>query len=120
MKYTDSYGDMWTRFINRPNVISKFFATSNIIDMHNQLQQDLLQLIKKWLTKKTFFRLTTTLLGVNVTDTFHLANHHRIINHISGTSSEKNITIQHFAGLLGFQLLQNAKHLGRPRQCFLP
>ena len=120
MKYTDSYGNVCTRFVDRPDVISKFFATSNIIDTHNQLRQDLLQLEKKWLTKNPFFRLTTTLLGINVTDTFLLANHHRIINHTSGTSSEKNITIQRFAGLIAFQLLQNAKHLGRPRQRFLP
>jgi len=120
MKYTDSYGNVCTRFVDRPDVISKFFATSSIIDTHNQLRQDLLQLEKKWLTKNPFFRLTTTLLGINVTDTFLLANHHRIINHTSGTSSEKNITIQRFAGLLAFQLLQNAKHLGRPRQRFLP
>jgi hypothetical protein len=33
-------------------LFSKFFATANIIDTHNQLQQDLLQLKKKWLTKK--------------------------------------------------------------------
>jgi hypothetical protein len=72
------------------------------------------------LTKNLFFHLTTTLLGVNVTDTFLLANHHRIINHTSGTSNEKNITIQRFASLLTFQLIQNAKHLGRPCQHFLP
>jgi hypothetical protein len=88
MKYTDSYRNVCTRFVDCLDVISKFSATSNIIDTNNQLQQDLLQLEKKWLTKK-IFHLTTTLLGVYVTDTFLFANHHRAINHTSGTSSEK-------------------------------
>ena len=33
---------------------------------------------------------------------------------------KKKITIQRFAGLLAFQLLQNAKRLGRPCQHFMP
>jgi hypothetical protein len=46
MKYTDSYGNICTRHVERPDVISKFFVTSNVIDTHNQLQQDLLRLEK--------------------------------------------------------------------------
>jgi hypothetical protein len=79
MKYMDLYGNLCAHFIDCPDVISKFFETSNIIDMHNQLHQDLLQLEKKWLKK--------TLLS---------------------------------PGLLAFQLLQNAKHLGCPCQHFMP
>jgi hypothetical protein len=66
MKYTDSYGNVCTRFVDHLDVISKFFATSNTIDTHNQLRQDLLQLEKKLVTKKPYFCLTTTLLGINV------------------------------------------------------
>jgi hypothetical protein len=120
MKYTDSYGNMCTRYIKRPDAISKFFATSNVIDTHNQLHQDLLQLEKKWLTNNPYFHLTTTLLGINVTDAFLLANHHRIINHTTGLQEDKKIGIQRFAGMLAFQLLNNAKRLGCPRQRFVP
>jgi hypothetical protein len=47
MKYTNSYGNICTRFVDRPEVISNFFASTNIIDTHNQLRQLLLQLEKK-------------------------------------------------------------------------
>ncbi len=70
--------------------------------------------------KKQLFHLTTTQLGVSITDTFLLANHHCIINHTIGNSSERNTAIECFADLLAFQLLQNAKWLGRPRQRFMP
>jgi hypothetical protein len=37
MKFTDSYGNVVTRYVDHPQVISKFFQTSNVIDTHNQL-----------------------------------------------------------------------------------
>jgi len=37
MKYTDSYGNVCARSVDRPDIISKFFQSSNIIDTHNQL-----------------------------------------------------------------------------------
>ncbi len=111
MKYTDSYGNICTRYVDRPDVISKFFASSNVIDTHNQLRQDLLQLEKKWLTKNPFFRLTTTLIGINVMDTFLLASHHKVINLNDATGSQK-LSIRRFAGMLAFQLIRQAKKLG--------
>jgi hypothetical protein len=120
MKFTDSYGNIVTRFVDRPDVISTFFKTSNAIDTHNQLRQDLLQLEKKWLTKNPFFRLTTTLISINVTDAFLLSNHHKIINSGSGFYDEKKISIQRFAGILSYQLLKNAKSFGCSRITFMP
>jgi hypothetical protein len=55
MKYTDSYGNIVTCYVDHPQVVSKFFQTSNTIDTHDQLHQDLLQLEKKWLTKTHTF-----------------------------------------------------------------
>jgi hypothetical protein len=82
------------RFVDCPEVVSTFFKTSNAIDTHNQLRQDLLQLEKKWLTKNPFFRLSTTLVGISVTDAFLLSNHHKIINNGSGSHDDKKISIQ--------------------------
>jgi hypothetical protein len=112
MKYTDSYGNIVTRYIDHPQVVSKFFQTSNTIDTHNQLRQDLLQLEKKWRTKNPYYRLTTTLLGINVTDTYLLANHHRVVNYFGNRGEEKSIGIQRFAGMLSYQLLKDAKQFG--------
>ncbi len=97
MKLTDSYGNVKTRFVDRPQVISKFFQTSNVIDTHNQLRQNLLQLEKNWLTKNAYFCLSTTLLGINGTDSFLLANYHKIINSNSNGSDDKKSV---FRGLL--------------------
>jgi len=82
------------------------------VDTHNQLRQDLLQLEKKWLTKNAYFPLSTTHLGMNVTDSFLLANYQKIINSNSNGSDDKKISIQRFAGMLSYQLLKNVKHLG--------
>ena len=94
MKFTDSYGNVVTRYVDRPEVISNFFRSSNVIDTHNQLRQDLLQLEKNWLPKNPYFRLATTLIGINVTDAYLLANHHKVINSSANGSDEKKIGIQ--------------------------
>ena len=120
MKNTDSYGNICTHIVDWPDVVSKFFASSNVIDTHNQLRQDLLQLEKKWLTKNPFFRLTTTFIGINVADSFLLASHHNVINLNDATGSLK-LSIRRFAGMLAFQLIRHAKKLGDSQQRrFLP
>jgi hypothetical protein len=121
MKYTDSYGNICTRYVDRPEVVSNFFASSNVIDTHNQLRQDLLQLEKKWMTKNPFFRLATTLIGINVTDAFLLATHHKVINASNDTTGKQKIPIRRFAGMLSLQLIRQAKRLGAsPMQHFIP
>jgi hypothetical protein len=56
------------------------------------------------------FNLTTTLIGINVTDAFFFASHHKVINLNDDTGPSK-LSIQQFAGLQAFQLIQKAKHL---------
>jgi hypothetical protein len=112
MKYTDTYGNVCVRGVERPDVISKFFQTSNIIDTHNQLWQDLLRLETKWRTRSAYFCLATTLIGINVTDCFLLAGHHKVINYSSNYGADgKKISIQRFAGMLCHQLIHSAKSL---------
>jgi len=118
MKYTDSFGNVCTRYVDRPEVISNFFASSNKIDTHNQLRQDCLKLEKKWITQDPFFRLGTTFVGINVTDAFLLANYHKLINYSSNGCEEKEqkISIQQFAGILAHQLLELARKVNGPAQ----
>jgi len=120
MKYTDSYGNICTRFVDRPEAISKFFASSNVIDTHNQLRQDLLQLEKKWLTKNPFFRLATTLTGINVTDTYLLASYHKVINPSNDPALKQKVSIRRFSGMLALQLIRNANRLGSAHNRFQP
>lgn len=123
MKYTDSFGNICTRNVNRPQVVSNFFASSNVIDMHNQLRQDSLKLEKKWVTQSPWFRLATTYVGICVTDAFLLLNYHQVIN-VSKKGmedQEKNVSIQRFAGILANQLIQYANKLGMGNSTrFLP
>jgi hypothetical protein len=63
---------------------------------------------EKMVNKKPYFHLSTTLLGVNFTDTFLLANHHGIINCTSGGSDEK-ISLSNI--LLDFQHINSYRML---------
>jgi hypothetical protein len=119
MKYTDDFGNLCSRQVDHPSVISHFFGDSNTIDSHNQAWQANLALEKKWLTKDPWFRLTTTLIGINVTDAWKLASFHGIIN-FSKKDPEKMMTITRIAGVLGWQLIHIASTLTQPASfsCF--
>jgi hypothetical protein len=107
MKYTDSFGNICTRYVDRPQVISNFFAGSNAIIAHNQLRQDSLRLEKKWATQNPWFRLTTTLVRINVTDTFLLSSYHRILNFSKKNNDDQEwkVSVQRLAGILASQLI---------------
>jgi hypothetical protein len=81
MKYTNDWGNVHICGVDRPDLISKFFEFSNIIDKHNQAHQAELALKKQWLMQNPYFCLHTSLIGPNVVDCYKLADHHKIINH---------------------------------------
>ena len=106
MKYTDDHGNVCVRLVERPDIISNFFEDSNSIDKHNQSRQFDLALEKCWLTQDPFFRLATTLIGMNVVDTWKLAHYHKLLN-APGTKEESKVTIKTFAGMLCHQFATN-------------
>jgi len=93
-----------------PDIISRFFENSNTIDKHNQCRQSELALEKRWQTQNPFFRLFTTIIGLNVVDCYLLADHHKIINH-QIPDKEYKMTIINFAGVLAHQLICNVDSL---------
>ena len=110
MKFTDAHGNIHVRDVDRPDVVSRFFQESNCVDKHHQARQFELALEKKWITDDAYFRLFTTLVGINVVDTWKLASHHRLLSYCQG----KNCTISLFVGILAKQLLVLAnKHSSR-------
>ena len=112
MKYTDRYGNLCERLVDRPDFISRYFNDSNTIDAHNHVRQSELGLEKKWPSKDPYFRLATTLVGMCVTDTWKLAYFHKIIDpNRAGFSEEKKTSIQRFAGSLAIQLISSASSL---------
>ena len=53
---TDEFGNQCTRDVLRPDVISKYFAVSNTIDVSSQRRQHDLGLEKLWVTQNSWFR----------------------------------------------------------------
>ena len=92
-KYPDCYGNVCTRHVARPQVISEYFKYSNVIDVHNQSRQYDLSLETKWVTHDGYFRLFTTLLGIQVVDCWKLQR------------GEDMDTIQEFADVLARELM---------------
>jgi hypothetical protein len=106
MKYTDDHGNVCVRLVERSDVVSTFFGNSNTIDKHNQAQQFDLALEKTWLTQDPYFHLSCTLIGINVVDTWKLADYHKLLN-APGTKEDSKISIKRFAGILCHQLVTN-------------
>lgn len=74
--YTDDDGVCTTRRIQRPAVISSYYKGANVIDVHNQLRQGILQYEKFWKTRTPWFRIITTIVfGMTLTDAFLLTKH---------------------------------------------
>ena len=82
------------------------------MDRHNQVRQSELALEKKWVTHNPWFRLATTLVGINVTDTWQLMCHHRLfplaVSQRFQESEHRNVPIKTMAGNLAAQLFRKA------------
>ena len=119
MKWTDECGNINVRNVPRPQIISQFFANCNGVDIHNHLRQYCLRLEKKWITADCWFRLSTTLMGINTVDTFRLARFHNmlpkgqlkiVLNDIDSNDTN-TFSMKKFAGILCTQLLYKAQIL---------
>lgn len=107
MKFADTHGNVHIRYVDRPEIISHFFNKSNCVDKHNQARQYELALEKRWKTDDVYFRLSTTMIGFSVTDTWKLASYHKLLNRY------KETTVKQFGGILSKQLMVYAKKLDR-------
>ena len=120
MKWSDKFGNVNVRKVPRPSVISKFFNNCNSVDVHNHLRQYCLRLEKKWITTDCWFRIFTTILGINVVDTFRLAKFHRILPNKRfkivedvDHDGQNDYTMRKFGGVLCTQLLYMASQYER-------
>ena len=101
-KWKDVNNNTRTRNVPRPDVISNYFGSSNVVDLFNQSRQFDLKLEKHWVTEDGYFRLVTSLFGIVVTDCWksylwHLAPQHR----------HQGIEIVEFARLLTKDMFGN-------------
>ena len=73
------WGNVSSKYVPRPEIISKYYRHSNVIDMANQLREDGLQLERQWVTRDGHFRMITGIVGMTVVDTFKIAQYHGLI-----------------------------------------
>jgi len=138
MKFPDANDNVCIRMVNRPEVVSTFFDQVNVIDVLNHLRQKCLALEKKWVTHTGYFRIHTTLVGINVVDTLMLCFHHNILRNkkhgISINSLINKINMEEpddpddirlysmkkFGGIVAKQLLNIADGLGLAKSADVP
>ena len=109
MKFTDSHGNVHVRLVDRPSAMSEFFEDSNLVDKHNQSRQHELGLEKKWETRDPYFRLTTTVIGMNAIDAWNLSRYHTLHAKLQQKhNAEQSVSVLTFAGILTKQLLIKA------------
>lgn len=100
-KFADNWGNVMTRLVPRPDIISQYFQISNAVDTHNQARQSDLGLERHWVTTNCWFRVVTTFIGITVTDAWKAYRHG-----VRGPNkTERNITVLDFADRLVWELL---------------
>ena len=99
-RFPDKFGNVCTRQVARPDIVSHYFRYSNVVDLHNQARQFDLALEKKWVTQNGYFRLYTTILGMNVVDCWKLKKRRY-----------DDTTISQFADQLAADLLIQAEEI---------
>ena len=101
-KWKDKYGNTNSKSVPRPDVISRYFADSNVIDVHNQSRQHDLHLEKNWVTRDGFFRVNTTLFGMCVVDSWKAYKHHTSKRH-----RHHDIELMDYVSILTKDMLSN-------------
>jgi hypothetical protein len=66
----DENGHRVERPVLRLAVLSRYFSYANVVDVHDQMRQGILDLEYTWVTQNCWFRIATTLLGMTVTDAY--------------------------------------------------
>ena len=99
--FPDKVGNVHTREVLRPSILSDYFGISNAIDSHNQCRQHELGLERLWITQDAYFRVDTTILGITVTDAW------RAYKYGVANERKKEITICEFADRLASDCIHN-------------
>ena len=73
------FGNVKARYVPRPELVSRFYRSSNCVDMLNQLREDGLRLEKQWVTRDGYFRMCTGLTGMTLVDVYKLGQFHGIL-----------------------------------------
>ena len=100
-RFTDEFGNVKSRRVERPDCISQYFKCANKIDRHNHLRQGILRLEQYWRTVDPWFCIATTVFGMTVSDCYGGMRFHLQAEPFS------SFTIEDFADMLANDLLRN-------------
>lgn len=99
-KFPDQCGNVVERKVTRPQALSFFFETSNLMDAHNHARQYLLALERHWKTPNPWFRNVTTIIGMTVIDCWKALKHRMPQLH-------GNMSVEEYADCLAFDCYNN-------------
>ena len=89
-RFPDKFGNVCSREVARPEILSNYFKYSNCVDLHNQARQFDLALEKKWVTQNGYFRLYMSMLRMVVIDAWKALK----------LSDSKTLSVRDFADVL--------------------
>lgn len=98
-------GQVRSRWVPRPAIITRFFDNTPVVDNHNQVRQANLGLETAWVTQNGWFRIETTLQGMNITDAWYLCKFDQAH---PDYQRRKLLTVQDFANELAGELTGRA------------
>ena len=75
-RWPDQFGNLCSKPIPRPEVVSRYFKDSDAVDKHNKSRQGDLALEEHWRTVDCWLKLGITFLGLTVTNCWKSARHH--------------------------------------------
>ena len=105
LKFQDTNGNTIYRPMGRPAVLDTYYDSCGLIDNHNHLRQGNLAYERKWTTQNCWFRFFSTLVGIQVVDSFNL------LNILCQTYKNKEYSIVQHAEVLGTELVEMAEEI---------
>ena len=102
-KFPDQFGNVVSRDVFRPAILSTYFDASNLIDAHNHARQGLLRLETHWRTQNPWLRNIFTIVGMTVVDCWKALKFRLPYQY-------GKMTVEDFANRLAFDCLNNPFH----------
>ena len=106
-RFPDKYGNVHERLMQRPEILSQYFDVSDIIDSHNHLRQFRLGLESHWITRNPWFRISTSLFGMTITDVHRASQYHANTTDNKSDGPLKGMTICDCANFIAHDLIHN-------------
>ena len=100
-RFPDEFGNVSNRAVPRPSIITQYFENSDKVDAHNHVRQYQLALEKRWITHCGWFRISTTFIGITLSDAW------KCVKFQSKNSVLRKLTIKQFADRVAWDCANN-------------